>query len=129
MATDHVKEAAEQGYGTLVAELAAPYFFEKLSAHGISPQNAEEASEMWAAAQKLHQLYTAEQQKTAQAQTSKLASVNAQLDAALVAAGLQPAEKVAAFNQAAEVAAKQPAIADAVLKLQTAAAIALHNRG
>jgi hypothetical protein len=129
MATDHVKEAAEQGYGTLVAELAAPYFFEKLSAHGISPRSAEEASEMWTAAHKLHQLYTAEQQKTAQAQTSKLASANAQLDAALVAAGLQGSEKVSAFNQAADVAARQPAIADAVLKLQTAAAIALHNMG
>jgi hypothetical protein len=84
---------------------------------------------MWTAAHKLHQLYTAEQQKTAQAQTSKLASANAQLDAALVAAGLQGSEKVSAFNQAADVAARQPAIADAVLKLQTAAAIALHNMG
>jgi hypothetical protein len=129
MATDQVKEAAEQGYGTLVAELAAPYFFEKLSAYGVEPQNAEEASEMWAAAQKLHRLYTAEQQKAAAVQTSKLASANAQLDAALVAAGLAGSEKVAAFNQAAEVAARKPAIADAVLKLQTAAAIALQNMG
>jgi hypothetical protein len=124
---DQVKQAAEQGYATLVTELAAPYFFEKLSAHGIVPGNAEEANEMWTAAQKLHVLYTAEQQKAAAVQTTKLASANQQLDAALVAAGLAGSEKVAAFNQAAEVAAASPNIADAVLKLQAAAAIALQN--
>ena len=126
---DQVKQAAEQGYATLVAELAAPYFFEKLSAHGITPRTEDEAAEMWSAAQKLHVLYTAEQQKAAAVQTSKLASANEQLDAALVAAGLAGSEKVAAFNQAADVAAAQPNIADAVLKLQAAAAIALQNAG
>jgi DUF1680 family protein len=126
---DQVKQAAEQGYATLVAELAAPYFFEKLSAHGITPRSEDEAAEMWTAAQKLHVLYTAEQQKAAAVQTSKLASANAQLDAALVAAGLAGSEKVAAFNQAAEVAAQHADIADAVLKLQAAAAIALQNAG
>lgn len=126
---DQVKQAAEQGYATLVAELAAPYFFEKLSAHGITPRTEDEASEMWAAAQKLHVLYAAEQQKAAAAQTSKMAGVNEQLDAALVAAGLLGSEKVAAFNQAADVAAAQPNIADAVLTLQAAAAIALQNAG
>jgi DUF1680 family protein len=126
---DQVKQAAEQGYATLVAELAAPYFFEKLSAHGIMPGSEDEAAEMWTAAQKLHVLYTAEQQKAAAVQTSKLASANAQLDAALVAAGLAGSEKVAAFNQAAEVAAQHANIADAVLKLQAAAAIALQNAG
>jgi hypothetical protein len=126
---DQVKQAAEQGYATLVAELAAPYFFEKLSAHGIAPRNESEASEMWSAAQKLHVLYTAEQQKAAAAQNTKLANANAQLDAALVAAGLAGSEKVAAFNNAADVAAKQPNIADAVLKLQAAAAVAVQNAG
>jgi hypothetical protein len=126
---DQVKQAAEQGYATLVAELAAPYFFEKLSAHGIVPRNEGEASEMWSAAQKLHVLYTAEQQKAAAAQNTKLANANAQLDAALVAAGLAGSEKVAAFNTAADVAAKQPNIADAVLKLQAAAAVAVQNAG
>lgn len=126
---DQVKQAAEQSYNTLVEELAAPYFFEKLSAHGIVPRSADEAAEMWTAAHKLHVLYTAEQQKAAAAQTSKLASANAELDAALVAAGLAGSEKVAAFNQAAEVAASQAHIADAVLKLQAAAAIALQNAG
>lgn len=126
---DQVKQAAEQGYATLVTELAAPYFFEKLSAHGIVPRNENEASEMWTAAQKLHVLYSAEQQKAAAAETSKLASANAQLDAALVAAGLAGSEKVAAFNQAAEIASKQAHIADAVLKLQAATAIALQNAG
>ena len=126
---DQVKQAAEQGYATLVAELAAPYFFEKLSAHGIVPGSEDEAAEMWSVAQKLHVLYTAEQQKAAAAKTSKLASANADLDAALVAAGLAGSEKVSAFNQAAEVAASQARIADAVLKLQAAAAIALHNAG
>jgi hypothetical protein len=124
---DQVKQAAEQGYATLVTELAAPYFFEKLAAHGVVPANAAEADEMWAAAQKLHVLYTAEQQKAAAVQTTKLASANQQLDAALVAAGLAGSEKVAAFNQAAEVAAASPNIADAVLKLQAAAAIALQH--
>jgi hypothetical protein len=126
---DQVTQAAEQGYATLVTELAAPYFFEKLSAHGIVPRTEAEASEMWSAAQKLHVLYTAEQQKVAAVQTSKLASANQQLDAALVAAGLAGSEKVAAFNQAADVASKQANIADAVLKLQAAAAIAAQNAG
>lgn len=126
---DQVKQAAEQSYNTLVAEIAAPYFFEKLSAHGIVPRSEGEAAEMWSAAQKLYVLYTAEQQKAAAAQTSKLASANAELDAALAAAGLGGSEKVSAFNQAAEVVASQPHIADAVLKLQTAAAIALQNAG
>ena len=126
---DQVKQAAEQGYATLVAELAAPYFFEKLSAYGIAPRNEAEASEMWSAAQKLHVLYTAEQQKAAAVQTTKLANANAQLDAALVAAGLAGSEKVAAFNQAADVAAQQPNIADAVLRLQAAAAVAVQNAG
>lgn len=124
---DQVKQAAEQGYNTLVAELAAPYFFEKLSAHGIQPQTESDAAEMWAAAKKLHALYTNEQQKVASVQSSHLAGVNEQLDAVLVAAGLSVSEKVAAFNQAAEVAAVQPHIANAVLTLQAAAALAMQN--
>jgi hypothetical protein len=126
---DQVKQAAEQGYNTLVAELAAPYFFEKLSAHGIQPQTESDAAEMWAAAKKLHVLYTAEQQKAASVQSSHLAGVNEQLDAVLVSAGLSVSEKVAAFNQAAEVAAVQPHIANAVLTLQAAAALAMQNAG
>ena len=126
---DQVKQAAEQGYATLVAELAAPYFFVKLAAHGIAPQNEQEANEMWSAAQKLHVLYTAEQQKAAAAKTSKLASVNDELDAVLAAQGLTDSEKVAAFKQAANVAAQQPNIANAVLTLQAAAAVAMQQAG
>lgn len=125
---DNVKQAAEQSYATLVAELAAPYFFEKLAAHGIQPGNADEAQEIWAAAQKLHTLYTAEQQKVAATTSSKFASVNDELDSAMVAAGLAPSEKVAAFNKAAAVAAQQPNIANAVLTLQAAAAYALSEQ-
>jgi hypothetical protein len=126
---DQVTQAVEQSYATLTAELSAPYFFEKLSAHGFNPRSQEEMSEMWAAAHKLHVLYTAEQQKVAAVQTSKLASANQQLDAALVAAGLAGSEKVAAFNQAADVAAKQTNIAEAALKLQAALAFAAQNAG
>jgi hypothetical protein len=126
---DQVKQAADQSVAVLVNELAAPYFFEKLSAHGIRPRNESEASGMWAAAQKLHVLYTAEQQKAAAVETSKLASANEQLDAVLVAAGLAGSEKVAAFNQAADVVAQQPHIADAVLRLQAALAIAAQDAG
>ena len=72
-------------------------------------------------------LYTAEQHKTAAAKTSKLASVNEELDTVLEAAGLTQSEKVAAFNKAAHVAAQQPNIANAVLTLQAAAAAALHG--
>lgn len=126
---DQIEQAAQQGFTTLVNELAMPYFFEKLSAHGIQPRNQEEAAEMWAAASKLHVLYTAEQQKTAATRTTKLAAANAQLDEALVAAGLVGSEKVAAFNQAAEVAAQVPSVADAALKLQAAAAVAAYNAG
>ena len=87
---------------------------------------------MWAAAHKLHVLYTAEQEKTAAAQVGELAAVNQQLDVALAAAGLaangsQTAQKAAAFAEAADVAAEQPEIADAVLTLQAAAAAAMQG--
>ena len=129
---DQVKEAADAAYATIVSQLAAPYFFEKLSAAGIAPQTEQEAAEMWAAAHKLHVLYTAEQDKTAAAQVGELAAVNQQLDAALAAAGLKAAsapaaEKAAAFYDVANLAAEQPEIADAVLTLQAAAAAALQN--
>jgi len=124
---DNVKEAAEQAYATVVTQLAAPYFFEKLAAHGISPASEAEAAEMWSAAQKLHVLYTAEQEKTAAARHSGLAAVNQQLDAVLAAAngGSEGNEKQAAFHDVAALAAEQPEIADAVLTLQAAAAAAL----
>lgn len=127
-----VKEAAEKAYATIVSQLAAPYFFEKLSAHGIAPRSEKEAAEMWAAAHKLHVLYTAEQEKTAAAQVGELTAVNQRLDAALAAAGLaapaaHTAQKAAAFAEAADVAAEQPEIADAVLTLQAAAAAAMQG--
>lgn len=126
-----VKEAAEQAYATVVSQLAAPYFFEKLSAHGIAPRTEGEAAEMWAAAHKLHVLYTAEQEKTAAAQADELQAVNQQLDVALAAAGFGSGSKTNSnadiFKEAAVVAAEQPEIADAVLTLQAAAAAALQS--
>ena len=126
---DNVKEAAEQAYATIVAELAAPYFFEKLAAHGIQPRSEGEAAEMWSAASKLHVLYTAEQEKAAAAQVSSLSAANQQLDAMLAAAGLGgTGEKAAAaFGDVARAMAEQPAIAHAVLTLQAAAAAALQD--
>lgn len=124
--SDNVKEAAEQAYATVVAQLAAPYFFEKLAAAGISPATEGEAAEMWAAAQKLHVLYTAEQEKTAAARHNGLAAVNQQLDAVLAASGIGgQAEKQATFRDVAALAADQPEIANAVLTLQAAAAAAM----
>ena len=123
---DNVKEAAEQAYATVVAQLAAPYFFEKLAAAGIAPTTEKEAAEMWSAAQKLHVLYTAEQEKTAAARHNGLAAVNQQLDAVLAASGIGgQAEKQATFREVAAVAADQPEIANAVLTLQAAAAAAM----
>jgi hypothetical protein len=123
---DNIKEAAEQAYATVVAQLAAPYFFEKLSSAGISPANEGEAAEMWAAAQKLHVLYTAEQEKTAAARHNGLAAVNQQLDAVLAASGIGgQAEKQSTFREVAALAADQPEIANAVLTLQAAAAAAM----
>ena len=124
---DSVKEAAEQAYATIVTELAAPHFFEKLSAAGIRPRSEQEAAELWSAGQKLHVLYTAEQEKTAAAQVSGLSAANKQLDAALAAAGLAPGEKVASFNATASAAAEQPEIANAVLTLQAAVAASLQD--
>ena len=125
---DTVKEAADQAYATIVSELAAPYFFEKLAAHGIQPRTEGEAAEMWAAASKLHVLYTAEQEKVAAAQASSLSAANAQLDEMLAAAGFGGTnEKSAAYSDVANFAAEQPAIAQAVLTLQAAAAAALQN--
>jgi hypothetical protein len=126
---DQVKVAAEQAYNTIVSELAAPYFFEKLAAHGIAPRSEKEASDMWSAAQKLHVLFTAEQEKAAAASASGLVAVNQELDALLASAGIGSheavAEKSAAFAGAADVAANQAHIADAVLTLQAAAAAAM----
>jgi hypothetical protein len=125
---DNVKVAAEQAYATIVTELAAPRFFEKLAAHGIAPRSEGEAAEMWSAASKLHVLYTAEQEKAAAAQVSSLSAANQQLDEVLAAAGLGGhVEKSSAYAGAANVAASQPEIAQAVLTLQAAAAAAMQN--
>jgi hypothetical protein len=125
---DNVKAAAEQAYATIVTELAAPHFFEKLAAHGIAPRSESEAAEMWSAASKLHVLYTAEQEKAAAAQVSSLSAANQQLDEVLAAAGLGGrVEKSSAYAGAANVAASQPEIAQAVLTLQAAAAAAMQN--
>lgn len=123
--SDKVNEAAEQAYATVVSQLAAPYFFEKLSSHGIAPATEKEAEEMWSIAQKLHVLYTAEQEKTAAARHSGLTAANQRLDEVLAAAGFGGgAEKQSTFRQVAEIAADQPEIANAVLTLQAAAAAA-----
>jgi hypothetical protein len=122
--------AAEQAYGTIVAQLAAPYFFEKLAANGIQPRTEKEAAEMWEAATKLHVLYTAEQEKAAAVRASDMSAMNSQLDQLLVSAGLAQGgvpETAAVFKQAAVVAAEQPEIATAVLTLQAAAAASLQN--
>lgn len=125
---DNVKEAAEQAYATIVTELAAPHFFEKLSAHGFAPRSEGEAAEMWAAASKLHVLYTAEQEKAAAAQVSSLNVANKQLDEMLAAAGLGgTVEKSSAFAGTASAAAAKPEIAQAVLMLQAATAAAMQN--
>jgi predicted xylose isomerase-like sugar epimerase len=125
---DNVKEAAEQAYATIVTELAAPHFFEKLSAHGFAPRSESEAAEMWAAASKLHVLYTAEQEKAAAAQVSSLNVANKQLDEMLAAAGLGgTVEKSSAFAGTASAAAAKPEIAQAVLMLQAATAAAMQN--
>jgi hypothetical protein len=125
---DNVKVAAEQAYGTIVANLAAPYFFEKLAAHGVEPRSEQEAADMWSAAQKLHVLYTAEQEKAAAVSASNMSAVNSRLDEMLKAAGLSEVEeKTSAFHGVAEIAAEQPDIAQAVLTLQAAAAAALNG--
>jgi hypothetical protein len=125
---DSVKEAAEQAYATIVTELAAPHFFEKLAAHGIAPRSEGEAAEMWSAASKLHVLYTAEQEKAAAAQASSLNVANQQLDEMLAAAGLGGTfDKSAALDGSARAASETPEIAQAVLMLQAATAAALQN--
>lgn len=126
--SDQVKVAVDQAYNTLVSELAAPYFFEKLAANGIRPETEKEAAEMWSVANKLHVLYTAAREQEAATKTTKLAAASARLDEVLYGrpAADQPQEKFAAFRGAAEVAAEQPHIANAVLTLQAATAAALN---
>lgn len=125
---DNVKVAAEQAYNTIVSNLAAPYFFEKLAANGIAPRSEKEATEMWSVANKLHVLYTAEQEKVAAASVSTLTAANQRLDGILKAAGLaESVEKKAAWDEVASLAADQADIASAVLTLQTAAAAAMQN--
>jgi hypothetical protein len=113
--------AAEEAYATIVGQLAAPHFFNKLAASGIVPQSEKEAAELWEAAHKLHVMYTAEQEKAAAAKVNDLATVNRQLDAQLTAAGLR-SEKAASFMDVAALAADSPEIANAVLTLQQAVA-------
>jgi hypothetical protein len=125
---DNVKEAAEQAYATIVTQLAAPHFFEKLASVGIGPRSEQAAVEMWSVAHKLHVLYTAEQEKAAAAQASGLSAASQQLDAALAAAGLGPAtEKAAGLDIVAEAVADVPEIANAVLTLQAAAHAAMQG--
>jgi hypothetical protein len=128
---DQVKVAADQAYGTIVSELAAPYFFEKLAAHGIQPRSEKEAADMWAAATKLHVLFAAEQEKVAAASATNMAAVNSRLDEMLAAAGYGEApgaeKSASAFVHAGNIAAEQPEIAKAVLTLQAAAAAAMQN--
>lgn len=128
---DNVKVAAEQAYGTIVRELAWPYYFEKLAAHGVAPRTEKEAVDMWAIGQDLHVLYTAEQEKAAAESASNLSAARQHVSEMLKAAGLASTdvadEKSAAFHGAADVAADQADIASAVLTLQAAAAAALQN--
>lgn len=125
---DELKTAAEQAYATIVSQLAAPHFFEKLAAYGMQPHTEKEEAEMWAAATKLHVIFTSEQEKAAAAQANDMTDTNAQLDQLMAAAGFSSNDGVdrsTAFKQAAVVAAEQPDIAEAVLVLQAAAAAAL----
>jgi len=126
--SNNIKEAADQAYGTIVTELAAPYFFEKIAAAGFTPSSAQEAEDAWSVAAKLHLLYTAEREKAAAANASTLAAANQQLDSALAAAGFGGVEeKTAAFSGMANVAADRPEIAQAVLTLQAALAAAMQQ--
>lgn len=127
------KTAADAAYDTIVNNLAAPYFFEKLAANGIVPQSQKEASDMWAVASKLHTMYNAEQEKIAAANESRFAGLNSELDQILAATGLtsaqaSEAEKSATFDAAASVAADSPEIASAVLTLQAEAQAALQAK-
>lgn len=123
--SENIKEAADQAYATIVTELAAPHFFEKIAAAGFTPSSAAEAEDAWAIAAKLHLLYTAEREKAAAANASTLSAANQQLDSVLTAAGFGGAvEKTAAFNNMANAAASRPEIAQAVLTLQAAIAVA-----
>jgi len=124
---DNVKAAAEQAYNTIVAKLAAPYFFEKLAANGVAPRSEKEAAEMWSVAQKLHVLYAVEQEKAAAANVSALTVASNQLDALLGVPGAAVTEKAAAWDDVARAAANQADIASAVLTLQSAAALAASN--
>jgi hypothetical protein len=125
---ESIKEAADNAYATLVAELAAPHFFSKLAAHGVSPRSEKEAAELWALGRKLHMFYTADQEKAAAAQVSGLTAINKQLDALLASSGLVPAEKASSFRDVAGAAADQPEIANAVLTLQAAHAAAMQAK-
>ena len=124
--SDTVQEAVKQACATIIDRLSAPYFFEKLAAHGIVPSDENEAVEMWTAAQKMHVLYTDEQQKTAAARHNGLGAINKQLDEVLANAGYtDPAqEKAGSFYDTAALAAEQPEIAEAILTLQAATAAA-----
>ena len=128
---DNVKVAAQQAFDTIKNELAAPYFFEKLAAHGVVPRSEKEANDMWAIGCDLHVLYTAEQEKAAAQSASDISAARQRVGELLKAAGLASTdavdEKSAAFNGAADVAAEQADIASAVLTLQAAAAAALQN--
>lgn len=123
-----IKEAADQAYGTIVSELAAPYFFEKIAAAGFVPNSAQEAEDAWTVAAKLHLLYAAEREKAAAANASSLSAANQQLDEVLAAAGFGGAvEKTSAFNGMANDAASRPEIAQAVLTLQAALAASMQQ--
>lgn len=122
---DDIKVAAENAYATVVGQLAAPHFFEKVAAAGYAPQTEQEAAELWELGTKLHSMYAIEQEKAAAAQASNLAYFNRQLDEKLAGQWDQTAGDFDKFAAVADAAAESPEIANAVLTLQAAAAAAM----
>jgi cytidylate kinase len=112
----------QKAYETLVDNIYAPVFFEKLATdYGINPTTEDEAREFLVLAGKLQQLDEANQVKQASERTSFVSKASQQLDSMLYGAGVQTPTQVREsqeIKQAASQLAKNPVIRDAALLYQ-----------
>lgn len=113
----------DSAYAVVQQKVYAPTFFEKLaSVYGIVPQTDADRLELLTMASQLHSAHEAQQEKTAQAQTSLFTQARMHLQGVVGGQG-GVADPMEAFTkQAALRDAADPEIAHAILSMQAAAA-------
>lgn len=114
----------EAAYATAYDALHSPVFFEKLAAdYNITPQTREEAVEMLKVASMLREAEQVSQVKQAQASVGLVGQMRQDLQQLMHGAAPAHSHIETQIKQAAANAAKDPAIAHAILALSAAASV------